>query len=380
MLYAALGMLGFLLNGIGSILAPLQEQLGVTRAEVAFYPSLFAVALIITGVFGGPFVRRIGHRFGLVAAITGQIAGALLLASSVRVLTLIGAALLGLASALVIQLVPAALGARHPRFTTAVLGEANAVSSFASLLAPAAVAGAIALGVGWAAGYLLPVLPVAVALLVILMFQRRDWEQTSGAVGAHSELSPGAGLEAGRLLPRWIVLVLAISVEFCLVFWAADAFGEWHDVGAAAAPVLAAMFLLGMAVVRSASSRLTAGRHPLAVILTASAVAMIGFAAFWASPSAIGAAIGLLVAGGGVALLYPAALARLIAAWPHDRDRAAARGALASGIAIGGAPFLLAALSDAFGLRAAYLIVPGLLVTLAVLTAVSMRTRMRRTV
>ena len=76
LLYAALGMLGFLLNGIGAILAPLQEQLGVSRAEVAFYPSLFAIALVITGLVGGPFVRRVGHRIGLVAAITGQIAGA----------------------------------------------------------------------------------------------------------------------------------------------------------------------------------------------------------------------------------------------------------------------------------------------------------------
>ena len=143
-------------------------------------------------------------------------------------LTLIGAALLGLGSALIIQLVPAALGARHPRFTTAVLGEANAVSSFASLLAPAAVAGAIALGVGWAAGYLLPVLPVAVTLLLVLVLQRRDWEQASDAAGQRAEPSPGIGLEAGRLLPRWIVLVLAISVEFCLVFWAATAFTEWH--------------------------------------------------------------------------------------------------------------------------------------------------------
>src|SRR6476659_2989772 len=214
-LYTALGMLGFLLNGIGAILAPLQEQLGVSRAEVAFYPSLFAVALVITGLFGGAFVRRVGHRIGLVTAITGQIAGALLLASSVRVLTLIGAAMLGLGSALIIALVPAALGARHPRFTTAVLGEANAVSSFASLLAPAAVAGAIGLGVGWASGYLLPVLPVAIALLVVLLLQRRDWEQTKDAVGVRSEPTPGPGLEAGPLLPRWIALLLAVSVEFC---------------------------------------------------------------------------------------------------------------------------------------------------------------------
>ena len=376
-LYATLGMLGFLLNGIGAILAPLQEQLGVSRAEVAFYPSLFAVALVITGLFGGPFVRRVGHRLGLVAAITGQITGALLLASSLRVLTLMGAALLGLASALIIALVPAALGARHPRFTTAALGEANAVSSFASLLAPAAVAGAIGLGVGWATGYLLPVLPVAVALLVVLLLQRRDWEQTKDAVGVRSEPTPGPGLEAGPLLPRWIALLLAVSVEFCLVFWAADAFTEWHGAGPAAAPVLAAMFLLGMALVRAMSSRLTAGRHPQVVILAACGVALLGFAAFWALPNIIGAAIGLLVAGGGVALLYPAALARLVAAWPYDRDRAAARGALASGVAIGGAPFLLAALADAFGLRAAYLIVPALLIALVLLTAISRRTRTR---
>jgi hypothetical protein len=44
-------------------------------------------------------------------------------------------------------------------------------------------------------------------------------------------------------------------------------------------------------------------------------------------------------------------------------------------VAIGGAPFLLAALSDGFGLRAAYLIVPALLLALALLTAVSIRIR-----
>ena len=33
-----------------------RQQLGVSRAEVAFYPSLFAVALLITALVGGPFV------------------------------------------------------------------------------------------------------------------------------------------------------------------------------------------------------------------------------------------------------------------------------------------------------------------------------------
>ncbi len=372
-LYAVLGLQGFLLNGIGAVLAPLQDQLGVTRAEVAFYPSLFALALIAMGVVGGPVVRRIGHRTGLLTAIVGLTAGALLLASANRPLTLVGAVALGLGSALLIQLVPAALSGRHPGLTTVVLGEANAVSSFAALVAPAAVAAALALGIGWAAGYLVPVLPVAVGLLVVILLQRRDWERNADRAGSEAEPAAGPGLEPGRLLPRWTAVLLAVSVEFCLVFWAAEAFADWHGASDAAAPALAALFLVGMAAVRAASSRLTAGRHPLAVVVASSAVALLGFAVFWAVPVTIGAAVGLLVAGGGVGLLYPATIGRLVAAWPQDRDRAAARGALASGLAIGGAPFVLAAVADWIGLRSAYLIVPGLLVVLAVFAAVTLR-------
>ena len=46
----------------------------------------------------------------------------------------------------------------------------------------------------------------------------------------------------------------------------------------------------------------------------------------------------------------------------------AARGALASGVAIGGAPFVLAHLADLVGLRTAYLIVPVILAALAART------------
>lgn len=71
-----------------------------------------------------------------------------------------------------------------------------------------------------------------------------------------------------------------------------------------------------------------------------------------ASPTLIFTAAGLLVAGLGFALLYPTTVSRVVAAWPQAPDRAAARAALASGLAIGGAPLLLA--------------VPGLLFVLAI--------------
>ena len=51
---------------------------------------------------------------------------------------------------------------------------------------------------------------------------------------------------------------------------------------------------------------------------------------------------------------------------PDDLDGASARGTLASGLAIGGAPLVLATASDQVGLHAAYLIVPILLIALII--------------
>jgi fucose permease len=110
-------------------------------------------------------------------------------------------------------------------------------------------------------------------------------------------------------------------------------------------------------------------------VLGGSAVTAAGFALFWSSPLTWLAAVGLFVTGTGVALMYPATLSRLVAAWPHDRNAAAGLGALASGAAIGIPPFVLAGLADHVGIRAAYLLVPGLLVLLVLLVLLTARPR-----
>ena len=380
LLYAALGVMGYLTNGMGAVLGPLQRQLQVSRAQVAFYPSLFAGALVAAGLLGGGAVQRLGHRRALAAALGGLAAGAALLAAPSRLLTVVGAVVLGVGGALMVQVVPAALTNRQPTAASPAIGEANAVSSFASVLAPAAVAAAVWLGADWRIGYLLPVLPAALGLLLMLLVRASLRAGLHGEVGGPESLPrpAAAGFEPGRLPGRWMDVLLAVSVEFCLVFWAAEAFRDWHGAGPAAAPALAGTFLLGMAMTRAAASRLTTGRHPSAVVLGACGAAAAGFAAFWSSPGTAAAAVGLLLTGAGVALLYPVTVARLVAAWPHARDRAAARGALASGLAIGVAPLLLARLADVVGLRAAYLVVPVLLAVLAARAALVPRRQSSR--
>lgn len=349
--------MAFLLNGLGAVLAPLQIELGVTRGNVAFYPSLFALGLVVVGLSGGSIVARMGRTAALRLSTGGMVLGGLMFAVPGRFPTLIGALVLGLGAALLIQLMPAILASLHARSATAAVGEANGVASAASVVAPLAVGAALSLGLGWRIGYLgLPLLALAAAFLP-------TWRLALPAVRADE---PGSRAKR-PLLGRWFDLLVAVSVEFCMVFWAASAMGDWHHATTGQAPALASLFLVGMAAGRFLASPITRLLpDPRALILTSVGVAAAGFALFWSAPALVAAAAGLAVTGLGVALLYPTMVNLVVATWPHDPDRAAARAALASGLAIGVTPFVLGRLSDTIGLRAAYLIVPVLLIVLAV--------------
>ncbi len=366
LLYAVLSCLSFLLNGLGAVLVPLQEDLHADRAAVAFYPTLFAVGLLLVGAVGGPLVDRIGRGTTMRVAIIFMVVGGVLLAAPVRAVTLVGAMLLGAGGALLIQVIPALLASLHPHAPSAAVGEANGLASGASVLAPLAVAGALATGLGWRVGYL--VVPLVFLVVIVVTTWRIPLPEPS-------EHDPDRPVDPGKgLLGPWVEVLFAVSVEFCMVFWAASAVIDWHDTSSGAAPAVASLFLVGMATGRTLAVPITR-RMPndRALMLVCIGVATVGFAVFWAAPVLVVSAIGLAVTGGGVALLYPTAVSRTIAAWPHAPNRAAARAALASGLAIGGAPFLLARLSDQIGLRTAYLIVPLLLLALATRTVAARR-------
>jgi MFS family permease len=357
--------MAFLLNGLGAVLAPLQKELGVTRGDVAFYPSLFAAGLVVVGLTGGSLVARFGRATVLRLSIGGMVIGGLLFAVPGRLPSLSGVALVGLGAALLIQLVPALLTAMHRAAATAAVGEVNSLASAASVLAPLAVAAAISAGLGWRAGYLGPSLIVLVAVAFPL---------SRLALPPSPIATLGSAEKAAPLLGRWLDLVIAVSIEFCMIFWAASALAEWHGATLAEAPALASLFLVGMAICRGLATPITLRvRQPATLIRASTLVAALGFAMFWLAPGIALAAAGLAVTGLGVALLYPTTVSRLIAAWPHAPDRASAWAALGSGVAIGSAPFVLGRLSDGIGLRGAYLIVPVLLALLMLRGALPLR-------
>lgn len=359
LLYASQGVLGFSLNGLGSILLPLQRDLGVGRSAVAYYPLLVAGALVLIGLAGARIARHLSGQAALAAGLGSLGLGAVLLALPDQPITAFGGALLGLGCASLIQVVPMLQRQQHGDHALVALAEANAVSSLAALLPGLLVGVLLHTRWGWRAGYVLPIAVVATCLIVV--------SQVSVPARGHTEPSMAipAGTGRGTLLGAWVDVFLAVSVEFCCVFWAADAFDTWHHASEQTATSAAVAFLAGMAFGRALGSRFTPRYGHRRLVLTCVSTAGLGFALFWGSPSLALSALGLCLTGCGIALLYPACLNRLMGARPGENERTSALGALASGTAIGVLPVALPLLAGASSLRIAYLIVPATLTMLA---------------
>ncbi|GAA2435206.1 hypothetical protein GCM10010191_57290 [Actinomadura vinacea] len=362
-LYAAFGCLGYLLAGLGAILPELRAERDLPRGEAALYPSAFALGLVVVGLLGHRAAARLG-RHALPAALSALVGGAAILAlGDGRLGTGAGALILGLGGAGLVQLVPAALRADGDGGAVAI-GEANAVSSAASVLAPLLVGAALAAGLGWRAAF--AGVPLAAAAVPVVLLLRR------AAVTATAAPADPGGRAPRAFWNRWADLVLAVAVEFCVLFWAADFLHTVKGLESGTATTASAAFVLGMALGRSAASRaVRLGEERL--LIGAPAVAAAGFAVFWTVPQPAVALAGLLVTGLGVALLYPLILAAALEEWPDRPGRAAARCALASGVAIGTGPPLLGALADLAGLRAASLLAPVLLLVLLLRRVLSAR-------
>ena len=353
----------YLLNGMGAILASIQDERGASRAEVGLYPTLFAAGLIVMSFLAARLIARVDRPTALRLSIAGIIASACLLVVPDRAVSYLGAMLMGASGGLMITLTPVIIAALHPRRTVGIFGELQAANSAASVVAPLVIGLALGLGLGWRPAYLLPTV-VMVLLLPLLTGIPRARRARHGPDPAPAP-RPAAG--RGRSMARWLDILISVGAEFCMVFWAASAFRDWHGASDDLAAALTAVFLLGMAAARAVATPVTrAVPEAWRLVTGGSLVALIGFALFWAGPSIWVAAAGAVVVGMGLGLQYPVLLPLFVSGYPEAPDRAAARGALASGLAIGGAPLVLAFLSDRLGLHEAYLIVPLLLVVLAI--------------
>jgi predicted MFS family arabinose efflux permease len=354
--YLMLGLWGFLLYALGPALPALREQLDVSRAAVSLHTTLIAVGAIAVGVVGHRVVLALGRRRAFWVAATAVSVGALGLALGGRIeITLPVAAVFGFAGALLVAIIQAALADRHGALAPAAIVESNALAATLGAAAPLAVAAAILAGSDWRAVFITAGLLAVPALALAYR---------SVCFPAAPELPHDHEPE----LPRgywlyWAALLFFVAIEFCVVFWSTDYLETERDLSSSSAAAASSLFLLGVAVGRFGGGWLVKRIAAERLLVAALALAAGGFTVFWLVPVAAASVIALFVTGTGVAVLYPLTLALAIRAAGGRTDAASARAAFAAGIAIAVAPFVLGALADAAGLRAAYSIVPLLIVT-----------------
>ncbi len=352
--YLLLGYFAFLLNALGPLLPFLREKLGLTYAQASLHTSAFAVGSLIASVSADRLGRRFGAGAVLWGGAAGMAAGGVLLAvAPTFLLSVLGALVMGTLGSLTLVQVSAVLARRHGERRPQAFAEANAVASVCSVMAPLAVGGAVAAGLGWPG-----VLGFAAGVLALLAaVSRRVSFRGEAGVGAPSREALPA-----RYWRRWAVLLLVVAVEFGVAFWAADFLQGVGGFGRAAAATAVSAFLLAMLLGRLAGGALLARVPAGRVVGLSLLVALPGFLVYWLVPVGAVRMVGLFVTGLGVANLYPAMLSLAVGTAPGREDVASARAALASGLAILLAPFALGALADVSSLFQAQVVVPALLI------------------
>ncbi|NEA35254.1 MFS transporter [Streptomyces sp. SID13031] len=345
----ALAALGFLLAGLGACVAVLARDLDLPTDRLALLPSAFAVGLLVIAVIGPWVLRTVAISVVLrIGSIVCALGGVLIAVAPQYGVAIAGGLCVGLGGALLILIAPLLLNGPT---AAARLTRVNAFSSATGILAPLAI-GAVDRLISTGRLAMLAAVP---PLLVLAVIAR------PGAT--HVQQARTMGVERRVLVQvarGWARVVLAVAVEFCFVIWAVARLLD-SGLSIATAALLGSAFPIGMAVGRAVGPVHVLGWSP---VVPGGLLAIGGtlLVSLFGAPAMVTA--GLVVAGIGVAPLYPVTLAALVATPGLSSARLAALGASASGVAILLAPAILATLAGVVDLRTAFLITLPLLIAL----------------
>lgn len=362
--YATAAYFTLVLNVIGPSLPHLRAELGLRYAEAALHTSAFALGMMLCGLFGERAVKRLGRRRAVWIGAGGMAVGlTLLVFAPTAPLSIAGCALMGLVGTLQLVVMPAVISERHGDSRGIAFAEQNIVAMVGALLAPLAVAAAVAAG-SWRIAGVVGWIGVIAMALIFLRVRFPD-----------APVPPGRGeaVLPGRYWALWSLLLLTVATEFCMVVWAPSYFEAVLGLSRDRAALAGAAFPLGMVGGRIVGTLLLRRTPEERLIVPSIGLAFCGFLLFWKAPGAAAAFTGLLVAGLGIANLYPCGIALALAAAGRATTAAAARASLGSGFAILAAPLALGALADTFGLAMAYAVVPFLLAGAVVAFSVARR-------
>lgn len=366
--YLLLAFYGYFLNVLGPITPFLKSELGLSYTVSSLHFTAFAVGILLIGLGGHLLIQRLGRWRSLwVGAVGMSLSAVLLVVGQTAVITIGASFLMGLVGSLILAIVPAALSEQHGERRAVALSEANVIASLVATAAP--------LLVGWFAhsigGWRLALGLVALTPIALYVGLGKGISPATASTQADppSIRQPLPGL----FWIYWVAIVLAVSVEFCMISWSADYLENVLGVLKTDAAQAVSLFFAGMILGRMAGSRLVQRFSTPRLVTAAILVASLGFLIFWKPGSALMGLGGLFLTGLGVASLYPLILSLAIGASLNNPIQASARATLASGAAILTLPLVLGRLADAVGIGPAYGVVVILLLSVFLIIQITGR-------
>ncbi len=349
--YLDQSVVGYLLYGVGAVTAFLAVALSLSDAAAALHSSLLAVGLLVAGLSGDRLEIRLGARAAHgTAYLLLAVASVCLVTAPAFVVTLGGAGMVGLGTGLLLARVNRTLTRGGGTIARVRMGRAALVAMIASLSVPIAIGIGENGGLGWQLAF---VVAAVLILAGLWASRRRRWARVQPTIAT--------GRLPGRFWLAWWLIVLVVSVEFSIVFWASTLVERQVAISLGDATLVAAGFYAGMATTRIGLSFRSVGEHdPIRLMRIGLAAALLGSLLAWTAQRVELAALGIYLGGLGTGSLYPLGVTVALDLVPGLQDRGSARLILASGVAILVSPFLLGLAADAFSVSIAWLLVPAL--------------------
>ncbi|MFN8147693.1 MAG: MFS transporter [Candidatus Nanopelagicales bacterium] len=365
--YVQVGLFGYFLYSFGPSIALLRDESGTSRAVASLHGTAMAVGSVAVGLAAPYVVRGIGRgRMMRTGSLLVAVGLALYVAGGgVLALTLLGILVASVGGTLALVGANAFMPDHQDRgpATPQAMSEMHAFGAVMGLLGPLAVGLAVGLAWGWRPA----VVAGGVAFLVLEVVRGRRVHEFDGRFGEEGEEHPRNAPFSRTFWIALVVFTCSAGLEFSLTFWGSDLVRERAGLGDAAAAAAIATIVGGLAIGRVVGSQVVARFDSETVLSNSFALSVVGFAIAWVSTVPAIMLGGLLVTGLGMGLQSPLGIGRAVRAAGAQVDRAAGLTSVAAGAASGVAPFVLGALADAVGVHTAFLIVPVLGITGAVL-------------
>ena len=357
-----LSLFAFMISMIGPMVPYLRDEFGIDYALAGLHQSAFAVGMVIMGLSGGFFVKRLGIEKCLWGGMVDMLAGLLLMVlAKGPALTLGGVFIMSLGGTVTMGAAQTSFANGPVAHRGKLIMEGNVAASTVGIFVPAVLLFGSRIGIGWRVVF--PVMLVSLAAVASFgVPATRDHLKTRD-----QKADAGSGILGAGYWRMWVLIFFAVSVEWAISFWCMTYLlsltDNSRDLAAAGTTLLALSIVAG----RFISSRVGHKVSEEIRLVIAMILVFAGFPLYWLHPGTALTFAGLVLGGLGASNFYPLIVALALRRASGNAAKATSFIPVASGSAIGLAPFLLGRLADVMDIHTALLYIP---IGMAIMSAV----------